>query len=76
MLRVVSDYAQQNGFVLVMEYGPSAPVYYAAKEIDITDEVVKRYDAANPVAAAASTPAASALVDGERTNDGGGASLG
>ena len=56
MLRVISEYAQQNGFTLVID-NAQIPVYYAAKELDITAEVVKRYDAANPVEAA---PAASA----------------
>ena len=58
LVRVISDYAQQNGFVLVID-GAQIPVYYAAKDIDLTEEMVKRYDAANPVAeAGAGAPAA------------------
>ena len=49
MVRIIGDYAQQNGFVLVID-DAQVPIYYAAKDIDITAEMVKRYDAANPVA--------------------------
>lgn len=54
MVPIISDYAQQNGFALIFD--PPAvqlPVYYAAKEIDVTEEIIKRYDAANPVKAEA-----------------------
>ena len=57
MLRVISEYAQQNSFVLVID-NAQIPVYYAAKEADLTDEIVKRYDAANPVEGATTAPAA------------------
>ncbi|MFZ0960969.1 MAG: OmpH family outer membrane protein [Terriglobia bacterium] len=56
MLRVISDYAQQNGFTLVLDDG-QIPIYFAAKDIEITEEIIKRYDAANPVADAAASPA-------------------
>jgi hypothetical protein len=61
MVRIISEYAPQSGFSLVID-NAQIPVYYAAKEIDITEEVVKRYDAANPVAdaGAAGAPAAPA----------------
>jgi len=49
MVRVITDYAQQNGLVLVID-GAQVPIYYAAKDVDITPEIVKRYDAAYPVA--------------------------
>jgi outer membrane protein len=48
MVRIINDYAQQNGFTLVMD-GAQVPIYYAAKDTVITDEIIKRYDAANPV---------------------------
>jgi outer membrane protein len=58
LVRLISDYAQQNGFVLVID-GAQIPVYFAAKDIDLTEEMVKRYDTANPVAeAGAGAPAA------------------
>ncbi len=61
MLRVINDYAQQNGFALVID--PAAaqvPVYYAANGIDITEAIVKRYDAANPVTGATPDTSSSA----------------
>lgn len=54
MLRVINDYAPQHGFALIMD--PAAaqvPVYFAANGIDITETIVKLYDATNPTAAAA-----------------------
>jgi outer membrane protein len=52
MDRLIKDYAQQNGFALVLEGGPQMPIYYAAPQVDLTEEIVKRYDAAYPVAPA------------------------
>jgi outer membrane protein len=52
MVRVIDDYAQQNGFTLVLD-DAQIPVYFAAKDIEITQEIIKRYDAANPVTEAA-----------------------
>jgi outer membrane protein len=57
MVRIISEYAQQNGYSLVVD-DAQIPVYYASKDLDLTQEIVKRYDAANPVAEAGA-PAAS-----------------
>jgi outer membrane protein len=57
MVRIISEYAQQNGYSLVVD-DAQIPVYYASKDLDLTQEIVKRYDAANPVADAGA-PAAS-----------------
>lgn len=51
MVHIITDYAQQNGFTLVMD-DAQVPIYFASKDIEITEEIVKRYDAANPVAEA------------------------
>jgi len=59
MVKVINDYAQKNGFALVID-DSQLPVYYVAKGVDITDPIVKLYDQANPVAAAPAAPAASA----------------
>ncbi len=56
MVHVITDYAQQNGFTLIMD-DAQVPIYFAAKDIELTAEIVKRYDTANPVADAAA-PAA------------------
>lgn len=63
MVHIVTEYAQQNGFALVID-GAQVPIYYLAKGIDITEEMMKRYDAANPVAGAATSakPASPAPV--------------
>jgi len=66
MVHVITDYAQQNGYALVLD-DAQMPVYFASKQIELTEEMVKRYDAANPAAdagaaakpAAATTPPAS-----------------
>lgn len=59
MVKVIDAYASQNGFTLVLD-DAQIPIYYAAKDIEITEEIVKRFDAANPVtsAAAPAKPAA------------------
>ena len=49
MVHVISDYAQQNGFTLVLD-DAQIPIYFASKDIEITEEMVKRYDTSNPVA--------------------------
>lgn len=61
MVKVIQDYAPQNGIVLVID-GMQVPIYYASKDLDITEAIVKRYDAANPVAGtgASTNPAAAA----------------
>jgi outer membrane protein len=51
MVKVITDYAQQNGFTLIMD-DAQVPVYFASKDIEVTAEIIKRYDAANPVAEA------------------------
>ena len=55
MLKVIGEYSQQNGFMLVLD-DAQIPIYFAAKNIELTEEIVKRYDTANPVADAG-TPA-------------------
>jgi len=61
MVKVINEYAQKNGYALVID-DSQLPVYYVAKGVDITDPIVKLYDQGNPAsgAPAASTPAAGA----------------
>jgi len=65
MVRIINDYAQQNGYSLVLDaqvpvvsaeqvVDGQIQIYYAAKDVEITSEIVKRYDSAHP---ANSTPA-------------------
>lgn len=56
MVRIIQEYAPQNGMALVID-GTQVPIYYADKNLDITEAVVKRYDAANPVAGGVAAPA-------------------
>ncbi|HEV2350377.1 MAG TPA: OmpH family outer membrane protein [Terriglobia bacterium] len=70
MGKVVQDFAQQNGYSVILDLvapvfsnsgqigDAQVPIYYAGKDVEITEEIVKRYDAANPVAGAASEPPA------------------
>ncbi len=49
MVPIINEYCQQKGFSLIFD--PAAlqlPVYYLTKDSDITEEIIKRYDAANP----------------------------
>ena len=58
LVRLVNEYAQQNGFAIILEEAAVQP-YFATREIVLTEEIAKRYDAANPVegaAAPAATP--------------------
>jgi outer membrane protein len=47
MVRQIQDYARQNGFSLIIGED-QVPVYYSSKEVELTDEIVRLYDAANP----------------------------
>ncbi|HLK68298.1 MAG TPA: OmpH family outer membrane protein [Bryobacteraceae bacterium] len=49
---VVDKYARDNGFGLVIDVSnPQTPAFWWANAMDITNEVVRTYDAAYPVAA-------------------------
>jgi len=56
MVQVIRDYSAQNGFSLVID-SAQVPIYYAAPDLDITKEIIARYDAANPVTADGAAPA-------------------
>jgi len=54
MVKILDDYAQKNGFDMVMDATPQTlPIYYIAPQLDLTEAMIKLYDAANPVAEAA-----------------------
>jgi outer membrane protein len=50
MMKQIDDYARENGFSLIIG-SDQIPIYYAARELDLTDQVVRLYDAANPAEA-------------------------
>ncbi len=54
MLKVMEDYAQKNGYAVIMDVSnPQTPVLYAAQNTNITQQLVDAYNAANPSAAPA-----------------------
>jgi outer membrane protein len=57
MVQIIDQYSQQNSIDLVID-DAQLPLYYVAKGADITQEIVKRYDTANPVAASPASSAA------------------
>jgi Skp family chaperone for outer membrane proteins len=48
MVKVIDQYAAKNGYSLVID-SAQVPVYYAGKGVNITPEIIKLYDATNPV---------------------------
>ena len=61
MVRIINEYAQANGFTVVLEEGQVQP-YFVTRDAELTEEIAKRYDAAFPVegAAPAGAPAPAA----------------
>jgi outer membrane protein len=60
LMAAIRDYASRNGFAVVIDVSmPNGPVLWASPAIDITNEIVKLYDQAHPMAATA--PPAPAL---------------
>jgi len=70
MARVIQEFAEQNGYSVILDLvapvysntgqigTAQVPVYFAGRDVDITQEIIRRYDAANPVAVEAAPPAA------------------
>lgn len=55
MVKVIDQYASTHGYALVID-GSQVPVYYAAKGVDITPEIVKLYDSSHPAEGASASP--------------------
>jgi outer membrane protein len=56
---VVAQYAAQNGYAIVLDVSAQqSPILWAASSTDITQDIIKLYDQAHPVAAGAAAPAA------------------
>ncbi len=54
MMDVLDRYARENGFVAVLDSSAqNSPILYASSNIDITQDIIKLYDQAYPVKAAA-----------------------
>jgi outer membrane protein len=68
MVQIIDDYAKANGYSLILDAqipilggnqvsDATIPIYYASKDVDISDDIVKRYDTAFPAESASSTGA-------------------
>src|SRR5262249_11617010 len=58
MVKVISDYAGKNGYALVLD-DQRVPIYFASKDIEITEAIIKQYDTTYPAdAGAAAKPPA------------------
>ena len=54
MVDVLDKYSRENGFTLVMDSSAqNTPILFASPQIDVTQEIVRLYDAAYPVKAGA-----------------------
>jgi outer membrane protein len=63
MMKVLDDYARKNAYHMVLDVGsPQSPVLWASETVDLTDVIVKLYNAAEPVPAAATSGAAPAAA--------------
>ena len=61
MMAIVEKYATQNAFALVLDVSnPQTPVLWAASSVDITNDIVKLYDQANPAGSTVAKPASPA----------------
>lgn len=59
MLPIVKKYAQDNGYGVVIDTSAqNTPVIYKSDQMDITQQIIRLYDVAYPVKAAAAPPAA------------------
>ena len=57
MLQVVDSFAKQNGYSIVLDDSQNSIVLNFSPQVDITQEVIRLYDQAYPVKAAATAPA-------------------
>jgi outer membrane protein len=65
MVNIIRDYAQKNGYDVVLDPG-QINIFYAAKGSDITEPIVRLYDQANPVAAPAASTAPAAAKPAQK----------
>jgi outer membrane protein len=59
LVDVLDRYARENGYVAIFDSSAqNSPILYKSTQIDVTQDIVRLYDQAYPVKAAAATPAA------------------
>jgi len=57
MMTVIDKYAKEKGFAVVLDISsPQSPVLYAVNEVNITNDIIERYDQAHPPGTAAAAP--------------------
>lgn len=61
LMTVLDKYSADNGYAVIFDTSSQqTPVIYAARTVDVTQDIIKLYDQTYPVKAAASTPRAPA----------------
>jgi len=53
LVEVIERYARENNYTVILDVSGQGPVIYAAQQVDITQDIVRLYDAAHPVRGAA-----------------------
>src|ERR1700690_1369566 len=57
MVAVLDKYSKENGYALILdESAQQTPVVFAANQIDVTQDVIRLFDEANPVKTGTSAP--------------------
>ena len=68
MVDVLDRYARENGYSVVLDSSAqSTPILYASTQIDLTQDIIRLYDQAYPVKAAAAAPAKPAAAKPAQT---------
>jgi outer membrane protein len=50
MLEVIDRYARENGYAVIVDTSAqNTPVIYASNQVDVTQDIIRLYDQANPV---------------------------
>jgi outer membrane protein len=61
MMAILDKYSKDNGYAIIFDTSAQqTPVVYAANQIDVTQDIIRLYDQANPVKSGATSPGASA----------------
>jgi outer membrane protein len=69
MMAVIEKYANEHGFALVLDVSnPQTPVLWASQTVDITNDIVKLYDQANPGTGTSAPSAAASAPKPAGTN--------
>jgi len=60
MIDILDKYSKENGYAVIFDTSAqNSPVIYAANQTDVTQDIIRLYDQAYPIRAAAPKPAAS-----------------